>query len=103
MFGNSRNTFDQRNQIQEDELDQEREEERARQAAEQQKIAEERQRRLEENRRKLIRAQEEEKKRHGKEWRSCIRRKAGSTKASAIFLDSLKQPGFLKKAAFYIR
>ena len=43
---------------------------------------------------------EEEEKRHGKEWRSCVRRKAGSTKASAIFLDSLKPPGCLKKAAF---
>ena len=43
---------------------------------------------------------EQEKKRHGNEWRSCVRRKAGSTKASAIFLDSLKPPGFLKKASF---
>ena len=43
---------------------------------------------------------EEEEKRHGKEWRSCIRRKAGSTKTSAIFLDSLEAPGFLKRAKF---
>ena len=43
---------------------------------------------------------EEEEERHGKEWRSCIRRKAGSTKASAIFLDSLEPPGCLKRAKF---
>ena len=42
----------------------------------------------------------EEEKRHGDNWRSCIRRKAGSTKASAIFLDSLDPPGRLKKVAF---
>ena len=44
--------------------------------------------------------QKEEKKRHGDRWRSCIRRKAGSTKASAIFLDSLQPPGCLKRVAF---
>ena len=42
----------------------------------------------------------EEEKRHGDNWRSCIRRKAGSTKASAIFLDSLKPPACLKKVTF---
>ena len=42
----------------------------------------------------------EEEKKHGDNWRSCIRRKAGSTKASAIFLDSLDPPGRLKKVAF---
>ena len=44
--------------------------------------------------------QKEEKKRHGDKWRSCIRRKAGSTKASAIFLDSLNPPGCLKRVTF---
>ena len=43
---------------------------------------------------------DKEEKRHGKEWRSCIRKKAGSTKASAIFLDSLKAPGFRKRTIF---
>ena len=42
----------------------------------------------------------EEEKKHGDNWRSCIRRKAGSTKASAILLDSLDPPGRLKKVAF---
>ena len=42
----------------------------------------------------------EEEKKHGDNWRSCIRRKAGSTKASAIFLDHLDPPGRLKKVAF---
>ena len=42
----------------------------------------------------------EEEKKHGNNWRSCIRRKAGSTKASAIFLDHLDPPGQLKKVAF---
>ena len=32
----------------------------------------------------------------------CLRKKAGSTKASAIFLDSLDPPGCLKKAAFKV-
>ena len=44
----------------------------------------------------------EEEKRHGVTWRMCLRKKAGSTKASAIFLDSLDPPGCLKKAAFKV-
>ena len=45
---------------------------------------------------------EEEEKRHGRDWRSCVRRKAGSTKASAIFLKSFKEPGCLKRAKFKV-
>ena len=42
----------------------------------------------------------EEKKRHGKDWRTCVRRKAGSTKASAIFLDSIDPPGCLNITSY---
>ena len=45
---------------------------------------------------------EEEKKRHGKDWRTCVRRKAGSTKASAIFLDSIDPPGCLKRVTYKV-
>merc|ERR1719336_962379 len=44
----------------------------------------------------------EEEKRHGDNWQTCVRRKAGSTKAAAIFLDSLEPPGCLKEAAFNV-
>ena len=44
----------------------------------------------------------EEKKRHGKDWRTCVRRKAGSTKASAIFLDSIDPPGCLKRVTYKV-
>ena len=44
----------------------------------------------------------EEVRRHGGNWRSCLRKKAGSTKASAIFLDSLDPPGCLKKMTFKV-
>ena len=47
-----------------------------------------------------VEIKKEEVKRHGDDWRTCVRRKAGSTKASAIFLDSLDPPGGLKKVAF---
>ena len=44
--------------------------------------------------------QKEEEKKHGDNWRSCVRRKAGSTKASAIFLDSIEPPGWQKRMGF---
>merc|ERR1719336_2405531 len=44
----------------------------------------------------------EEEKRHGDDWRACVRRKTSSTKASAIFLNSLDPPGCLKEAAFNV-
>ena len=44
--------------------------------------------------------QKEEKRRHGDKWQSCIKGKAGSTKASAIFLDDCNPPGCLKRVAF---
>ena len=45
--------------------------------------------------------QREEVKRHGVDWRSCVRRKAGSTKASAIFLDACNPPGCFKRVTFH--
>ena len=44
--------------------------------------------------------QRQERKRHGEKWRNCVRRKAGSTKSSAIFLDDCNPPGCLKNTAF---
>ena len=44
--------------------------------------------------------QKEEKKRHGNNWRCCLRKKTGSTKASAVFLEACNPPGGLKRLAF---
>ena len=38
----------------------------------------------------------EEKKIHGEAWQEAVRRKAGSNKATAAFLDSIDEPGCLK-------
>ena len=46
--------------------------------------------------------QKEEVKRHGANWRRCVRRKAGATKASAIFLDSLRPPNCFKRVTFKV-
>ena len=38
----------------------------------------------------------EEEKIHGEAWQEAVRRKAGSNKATAAFLDSIDEPGCLK-------
>ena len=43
--------------------------------------------------------QKEEEKRHGNNWRACLRRKAGSTRASAIFFDFCNPPGCHRRVA----
>ena len=49
---------------------------------------------------------DKEKKIHGKdnheEWQKCVRRKAGSNKATAAFLDSIDEPGTLKRLKYRV-
>ena len=46
--------------------------------------------------------QRAEEKKHGAKWKVCVRSKVGSTKASAIFLDTINPPGLLKRVAFKV-